>query len=762
MKICPICNEEAAEGETCPKDGATLIAKSTLDDALIGKVLKDAYRIEEQIGAGGMGAVYRVSQIRLGRSVAVKVLLPKFHSTPEMVRRFFLEARTLSQLNHPNIISIIDFGNTEDGLIYMVMEYLEGETLQEYVGREGGLPEETILHFMTQICQGLAAAHELPLVHRDLKPANIFIARVMSKNCVVKVLDFGISKILGEVDERLTQTGMALGTPGYMAPEQIDCSSEPGIPTDIYALGGILYFMMSGQSPFGKHTGRSAISQQLISDPDPISPARLAEPHLQGWFPIVLKAMNRDPQLRYQNALDLWRDINERASTGPVAPELSSPIPENWQSAPTMPVASWDGSPTQPAMDRDAPTKTTLPPRKPTPRRKALWGAVAVIAAAILAWAAVRFGAGAGGDPLLFGISADFSGSNRELGREMQVGVETLFQEINDAGGVRGRKLELIALDDGYEPDPAKSNMYELIDERKVFGVIGNVGTPTAKAAVPVALARKTLFFGPFTGASFLRKDPPDRYVFNYRASYQEETAAIVRYFVDVREIDPRSIAVFSQDDSYGSEGFGGVVRTLRDYGVKEREILHVRYQRNHFELDDAVAAIVAAPDRARAVVTVGAYKQTARFIHRVRAVKPETLFSSVSFVGARALAEEFVENDPSMAAGVIITQVAPFYNANATGVIHYRESLAKYFPNQQPSFVSLEGYIAARILVEGLQKAEKLETEAVIDALERIEDLDLGTGSLITFSPSRHQASHKVWAVVMNERAEIQELDLN
>jgi ABC-type branched-subunit amino acid transport system substrate-binding protein len=364
--------------------------------------------------------------------------------------------------------------------------------------------------------------------------------------------------------------------------------------------------------------------------------------------------------------------------------------------------------------------------------------------------------------PLLFGMSADFSGSNRELGREMQLGIQTCFEDINQAGGIRGRSLQLIALDDRYEPAPAKANMLELISQRGVFAIIGSVGTPTAKASVPVALEHKTLFFGPFTGAGFLRKDPPDRYVFNYRASYEEETAAIVRYFVQIAGIDPTAIAVFSQDDSFGDAGFQGVARTLRDQGVREEDILHVRYQRNQFDTEAAVAGILAAPERARAVVTVSTCKQTTRFISAVRAQRPETAFSCVSFVGTRALAEEFRENDPGMAEGVIITQVVPYFDSGATGVIHYREALARHFPNEQPSFVSLEGYIAAQILVRGLERSKRLETEAVIDALESMRDLDLGTGAVMTFSPSKHQASHKVWAVVMDERAAFTQLSLD
>ena len=151
-----------------------------------------------------------------------------------------------------------------------------------------------------------------------------------------------------------------------------------------------------------------------------------------------------------------------------------------------------------------------------------------------------------------FGISAPFTGSAKELGNQMKLGVQTAFNLINDAGGIHGRQLKLVAADDGYEPTRTAETMKQLYETEQVFGIIGNVGTPTAVVGLPYALERKMLFFGAFTGASLLRRDPPDRYVFNYRASYAEETDAVVRYLVKVRGLRPDQIAVFAQQDAYG------------------------------------------------------------------------------------------------------------------------------------------------------------------------------------------------------------------
>src|SRR6185295_12498129 len=160
-----------------------------------------------------------------------------------------------------------------------------------------------------------------------------------------------------------------------------------------------------------------------------------------------------------------------------------------------------------------------------------------------------------------FGISAAFSGPARELGRQMKLGIETAFNVTNANGGVHGRQLRLVAADDGYEPGRTSEAMRQLYEKDQVFGIVGNVGTPTATVALPYALERRMLFFGAFTGAGLLRRDPPDRYVFNYRASYAEETEATVHYLVKVRRLKTSQIAVFAQQDSYGDSGFAGVAK---------------------------------------------------------------------------------------------------------------------------------------------------------------------------------------------------------
>jgi ABC-type branched-subunit amino acid transport system substrate-binding protein len=345
---------------------------------------------------------------------------------------------------------------------------------------------------------------------------------------------------------------------------------------------------------------------------------------------------------------------------------------------------------------------------------------------------------------------------------------------------VAGRKLRLVALDDGYEGSRALDNMSELLEQRSVFGVIGNVGTPTAKETVPYAVKNHTLFFGAFTGSSLLRKDPPDRYVFNYRASYQDETARMIHYLLNVKRVEPESIVVFAQHDSYGDAGYDGATKMLRKSGHGDVDLLRVNYERNTVDVDAAVKGLLRY-DRAtvtsrgpkgqeivkyrhpvKAVIMVSTYKAAARFIQKVKDAGIAPIFLNVSFVGSNALADGLKELGPSYAEGVIVTQVVPHYDSGATGVIRFREALKKYHPDQHPDFISLEGYVAAQLFAEGLRRAgHDLDTEKLVDALESIHDYDPGVGTVMGFGMSEHQASHKVWGTVMDGQGQFRTLDM-
>ena len=361
-----------------------------------------------------------------------------------------------------------------------------------------------------------------------------------------------------------------------------------------------------------------------------------------------------------------------------------------------------------------------------------------------------------------FGISAALSGPTKELGQNMKRGIEAAFREANASGGVHGRQLRLIAADDGYEPARAAETMKQLFERDQVFGVVGNVGTPTAVVALPYALERKMLFFGAFTGAGLLRNDPPDRYVFNYRASYAEETEAMVHYLVKVKRLNPEHIAVFAQQDAYGDSGFAGVAKAIRSLGGNDSTILRLNYQRNTVNVDDAIEQLRKSPIPIRAVIMVPAYRAAAKFIEKTRNLFPNMIYSSVSFVGSTALANELTLLGSKFATGVIVTQVVPAVEGSSTLVLNYKAALAKYFPGEAPDYVSLEGYVAANVLIAALkQNGPQLDTERLVATLENLHGLDLGLGTPVSFGRSEHQGVHKVWGTQLDANGRYQPIDL-
>ncbi len=367
-----------------------------------------------------------------------------------------------------------------------------------------------------------------------------------------------------------------------------------------------------------------------------------------------------------------------------------------------------------------------------------------------------------------FGISAPISGPAKDLGQGMVMGIQAAFNVANTSGGIHGRQLHLVAADDGYEPARTAVTMKQLYEKDRVFGLVGDVGTPTAVVALPYALDRKMLFFGPFTGAGLLRRDPPDRYVFNIRASYAEETAAVVNYLVKVRGLRPQQIAVFAQQDPYGDAGFAGVEKAIRSLqGGNESKILRLNYKRNTIDVDEAVEQLKAEQLKRKhlpikAVIMVPTYRAAARFIEKTRNLYPDMIYTSVSFVGSTALANELMLLGKEYAKGVIVTQVVPAVDGHSSLVLDYKSALAKSFPGEQPDYVSLEGYVDAQVLIAALKRLGRdLNTEKLVGTLENMRNLDIGLGIPVSFSPSDHQALHKVWGTELDETGHYQPIDL-
>ena len=334
-------------------------------------------------------------------------------------------------------------------------------------------------------------------------------------------------------------------------------------------------------------------------------------------------------------------------------------------------------------------------------------------------------------DRIVLGQSAAFTGPAAQLGIQFHQGAKVYFDQVNAQGGVGGRSIEIRQLDDGYEPDRCAENTRKLIDD-DVFALFGYIGTPTSVAALPLVTKARIPFFAPFTGAMALRQ-PFNRQAFHLRASYNDETALIVK---QLTSLGLKKIAVFYQNDAYGKAGLEGVNLALAALNLKPVALATV--ERNSVDVAAAVATInAAAPD---AVVQISAYKSCAAYIRAARKAGYGGTFYNVSFVGTQALADELGKE----AAGVVVSQVMPSpYNA-ANAITREFVAAVRKVSGAQVNFSSMEGYLAAKVLTEGLRRGGKASRESLITGLESISDQSFG-GFAVSFSPSSHVASRFV-----------------
>ena len=333
-------------------------------------------------------------------------------------------------------------------------------------------------------------------------------------------------------------------------------------------------------------------------------------------------------------------------------------------------------------------------------------------------------------DKVVFGQAAVFSGPAAQLGIQMRNGIKAYFDHVNALGGVHGRKIELVTEDDKYESAVAPAASKKLIEERKVFALMGYVGTPTGVAHLPVVTQARVPLVGMFTGAEALRV-PFNKYVFHVRASYYEETDKIVEQVVS---IGGKSIAVFYQNDAYGQAGLKGVELATQKRGMKIAALGTV--ERNTVKVEDAVKRIHAAqPD---AVVMISAYTSCAEFIRQMQKAGSNATFYNVSFVGSKALADALGKDG----VGVAISQVVPFPWGRAVPVVKEYQQLSTKAGFTDFNFSAMEGFLTAKVAVEGLRRAGRnLTRDGYIAALERMQDVDLG-GFYVSYSPTDHTGS--------------------
>jgi ABC-type branched-subunit amino acid transport system substrate-binding protein len=340
---------------------------------------------------------------------------------------------------------------------------------------------------------------------------------------------------------------------------------------------------------------------------------------------------------------------------------------------------------------------------------------------------------------IVLGQSVALSGPAEELGKDMQLGASLYFNHVNARGGVHGRRIVLKTLDDGYESARAAENTKKLINDERVFALFGYVGTPTSAASMPIFTEARVPFVGPFTGAESLR-NPVNRYVFNVRASYYDETEAIVQHLT---AMSVNKIAIFYQNDAYGQAGLAGVERALKKRNLE----LTARgtVERNTVDVAKAVGDIRKADPQA--VVMISAYKSCAAFIKEMKKVGANATFWNVSFVGSKALAKELDREGR----GVQISQVVPFpWDSSVPVVKEYRALLAE--AKGEPGFGTLEGFIAAKVMVEGLRRAGKgLTRESFIKAMESINPYDAG-GFKVSYGPDNHSGSRFVDLTIISK----------
>jgi serine/threonine protein kinase len=325
MKKCPRCGVEYSDANTlCPADGAAL---EKTDDSLIGSVLAGKYRIEERLNAGGMGTVYRGTHVLMEKTVAVKVLRPSLAADEKIVARFSREARAASRISHPNALSVTDFGEDENGIVFLVMEYLSGRTLKKVIQEEGPLPLPRVVDITRQIADALHAAHEQGIVHRDLKSDNIMLLDTMTGDHA-KVLDFGIAKINEPEGNRdsgsLTAPNLVIGTPQYMSPEQCSQDAEIDSRSDIYSLGVILYEMLVGHVPFSAESPTMVMLKHLQEPVPSVLDERKDLPASIGR--VIARAMAKLPANRYQNVAELVEDLTIASGTAQFAPVPVQPL----------------------------------------------------------------------------------------------------------------------------------------------------------------------------------------------------------------------------------------------------------------------------------------------------------------------------------------------------------------------------------------------------------------------------------------------------
>ncbi len=424
-RYCPTCERSFPGRERCPEDDTVLVRLAAPVDRLVGSEIDQRYTIQRRIGAGGMGAVYGAVQHSVGREVAIKVVNPSLVDDPFIIKRFLREAKLTSRLSHPNAVAVLDFGQTPDGLFYLVMELITGRTLGQVLKADGPFSPARVVRIGNQILDALVGAHQLSIVHRDLKPSNVIVLESAPGRDLIKVLDFGLAKSLSHETTMtsVTGSGALLGTPAYMPPE-VATGGEADARGDLYSLGVILYQLASGRLPFVGDNMHELLLKLSRETAPPLASFGVPAP-LAG---VIERLMARNPADRYasaglaQAALDRAEDESQGAPVrrkSPSGTPSSSGDDETLPATPRTPIRLEDsdalasthhGGGSAPAAVSMAPTPAPVLPYAPaagsTPaplaahrsRRRVLLAVVGGIALVVAGVSiAIALGLGGGG-----------------------------------------------------------------------------------------------------------------------------------------------------------------------------------------------------------------------------------------------------------------------------------------------------------------------------------------------------------------------------
>ena len=499
QKICPTCGTEYPLSERfCPRDGTALRSANAQAD-LLGSVIADRYHILKKLGEGGMGTVYLAEHVKMGRKSALKVMNPGMNTEPDAIARFNREASNASRLSHPNICGIYDFGETPDGLIYLAMEFIEGSSLTALIETAGMLPAPRAASIIHQTADALQVAHDAGIVHRDLKPDNIMVAKNRDGSDQVKVVDFGIAKASSSDAQKVTKTGLVIGTPEYMSPEQLAGDKLDG-RSDIYSLGLVAFNCLTGALPFASESAQEAMIMRLTDRPRTLAEVKPGFPWPEALQATLDKALARDVAERYANAAQFGREFAAAIADMPVTAEVEAgtlvmgavSVPGERQvpatrvrpsSGATVAMDAPPAGATRPAPS-PARAASSAPARKKSAMPMVLGGVGGVAAIAVVVWQMGLLG-GAKPTPLDPGATAPATQSGSDDATKMASGAPT-GEPTRQADPVADPGPSTKAADPGAKRQPGPSTSQ----------VTSPGDTPSQPVVQPSVMARLEQWLG--------------------------------------------------------------------------------------------------------------------------------------------------------------------------------------------------------------------------------------------------------------------------